>query len=65
MKMLIGWLRAEGVRARRCGVGLPGCYLEEHLKEWFGKMTVLRWQEEKDMRQAKFHWEAAKQSLVS
>ena len=44
---------AKGVRARRCGMGLSGSYLEERLEEWLGKMTALRWQEEKGMRQAK------------
>ena len=44
---------AKGVRARRCGVGLPGCYLEERLEEWLGKMMELRWHEEKGMRQVK------------
>ena len=44
---------AKGIKARRCGVGLPGCYLEERLEELLGKMTPLRWQEEKGMRQTK------------
>ena len=34
-------------------MGLPGCYLKERSGEWLGKMTALRWQEEKGMRQAK------------
>ena len=34
-------------------MSLPGCYLEESLEEWLEKMTALRWQEEKDMRQTK------------
>ena len=32
----------KSVRVRRCGVGLPGCYLGERLEEWLGKMTALR-----------------------
>ena len=32
-------------------MGLPRCYLKERLEEWLGKMSALRWQEEKSMRQ--------------
>ena len=34
----------KGVRATRCSVGLPECYLEELLEKWLEKMALKRWQ---------------------
>ena len=44
---------ARAVRATRCSVGLPACYLDELLEKWLGKMALKRWQEVKGLRQAK------------
>ena len=44
--------RTKGVRATRCRVGLPECYLKKLLEKWLEKMALKRWQEEKGMRQA-------------
>ena len=44
---------ARAVRATRCRVGLPACYLDELLEKWLSKMALKRWQEEKGLRQAK------------
>ena len=40
----------RGVRKTRYSAGLPECYLEE---KWLDKMAFKRWQDEKDIRQAK------------
>ena len=50
------WLANRGsrtIRATRCRVGLPACYLNELLEKWLGKIALKRWQEEKGLRQAK------------
>ena len=44
---------ARAIRATRCSVGLPACYLDELLEKWLGKIVLKRWQEEKGLRKAK------------
>ena len=43
----------RGVRATRCSVGMPECYLEEFLEKCLEQMALKRWQEAKGVRQAK------------
>ena len=44
---------ARALRATRCSVGLPACYLDELLDKWHCKIELKRWQKKKGLRQAK------------